>query len=292
MKMTLLLLIFSTTTVFGACEVNLPTNLIVLGIDRGSTSFQMNDCTEMVGSDLHQILTQVEGKISSLQIEEMLLQKGHKNVNIKPRHIRVKQLRSMIREQLTLPPGVQVKSTDGIASPNLTTLNFGDRIELECNPCFYGNGQSIKIIIKSFNGTNRTIMASADFQKMVRAYRLISSVNSFSEIKPHEDLKEVWVEAIPHTDLVTDISIIKFYKSNKSIKSGSLLRHSDLNAINLVRAGLMTEVILENSIIRIKTEGISRGNGALGELVEVFHQQKNKKYLGKVIDLNKVMVEL
>ena len=86
--------------------------------------------------------------------------------------------------------------------------------------------------------------------------------------------------------------MLKFYKLNKPLRPGELLRQSDLNPINLVKAGSKTEVIIENELIKLKTYGISRNNGGVGEFVEVFHPQKNKKYQGKVIDLNKVLVEL
>ena len=85
---------------------------------------------------------------------------------------------------------------------------------------------------------------------------------------------------------------LKFYKTNKPLRTGEILKLSDLNAINLVRAGLKTDVVLENQMVRIKTQGICRSNGTIGELVEVYHAQKNKKYLGRVVDINKVLVEL
>jgi flagella basal body P-ring formation protein FlgA len=94
------------------------------------------------------------------------------------------------------------------------------------------------------------------------------------------------------TDLITDLETLKFFKTNKPLRTGDIIKRSDLNAINLVKAGLKTDVVLENQMIRIKTQGISRGNGAIGDIVEVFHPQKNKKYQGKVIDINKVLVEL
>jgi flagella basal body P-ring formation protein FlgA len=92
--------------------------------------------------------------------------------------------------------------------------------------------------------------------------------------------------------LISDIETLAFYKTNKPLKAGEILKTADLNAINLVKAGLKTEVVLENQMIRIKTQGISRSNGTIGELVEVYHPQKNKKYQGRVVDINKVLVEL
>ena len=127
---------------------------------------------------------------------------------------------------------------------------------------------------------------------MVKAFRVTQPLPSFSDIKDKNVVKEEYVEAIPHTDLITDFESLKFFKTNKPLRTGELIKRSDLNAVNLVKAGLKTEVILENSAIRIKTDGISRNSGSIGEMVEVYHAQKNKKYLGKVIDVNKVLVEL
>ncbi|HXH73719.1 MAG TPA: flagella basal body P-ring formation protein FlgA [Bacteriovoracaceae bacterium] len=280
-----------SSTVF-ACEVTLPYHLIVLGPDSQSSIVKTEGCPAKVETDLREILMSVEGKISAIQIQDMLLQKSNEGVTVTPPSIHVKQLSSLIRDQLQLPAGIHVKSTSGFNYNNIILLSPGDMVEVECASCLFGTAQPLKLSIKGFDGVNRTVMATADFKKMVRAYRFTISVNSFAEIKPRDILREVYVESIPHTDLVTDLEKVKFYKTNKSIKAGELLRLADLNAINLVRAGLKTEVILENTMVRIKTQGISRSNGSLGELVEVFHQEKNKKYLGKVIDLNKVLVEL
>jgi flagella basal body P-ring formation protein FlgA len=126
---------------------------------------------------------------------------------------------------------------------------------------------------------------------MVRAYRVISFHPAFSQIT-ETSLKEEYIESIPHTDLVTNLETLKFFKINKPLNTGDFLRQSDLNALSLVKAGVKTEVIIENELLKLKTSGISRSNGILGEFVEVYHPEKKKKYYGKVIDINKVHVDL
>jgi flagella basal body P-ring formation protein FlgA len=126
---------------------------------------------------------------------------------------------------------------------------------------------------------------------MVKAFRVTAHLPAFSEI-PVSSLKQELIEAIPHTDLFSNPEKLKFFKLNKPIRSGEILRQSDLSALSIVKAGMKTEVIIENTLVKLKTTGICRSNGALGDYVEVFHPQKNKKYLGKVIDINKVLVEL
>ena len=266
--------------------------MVVVGEGSGTAIIKTQECSESIGVDTYTILRDVEGRITSSQLTELLSQRGHKDFTVAPHMLQVMQLRSLVRDQLQLPSGIQVRSTKGVNVPGIVALAPGDRMEVHCSNCLYGSQQPINIVINGFDGVNRTFNATADFRKMVRAYRVTSTVNSFAEILPAETLREEYVETIPHIDLVTDLEILKFFKTNKPIRAGELLKMSDLNPINLVKAGLKTEVILENSMVRIKTQGISRSNGAIGEVVEVFHPQKNKKYQGKVVDINKVLVEL
>lgn len=273
------------------CEVHLPPHIVVLGepvnlIQTGTHTNCQNETLE----EINTTLASVEGKITNLQLAEMMKAKKH-DVLIQPALLQVQHLSNLIREQIMVPSGVQLRSSEAMNAPNYLSLASGDKVQVQCSGCLFGSQQTLNVNIHGFDGTERTLTVRADFKKMVKAYRLVSSQAAFSEINANS-LKEEYIESIPHTDLVTNMDTLKFYKINKPLKAGELLRQSDLNALNLVKAGLKTEVIIENDLIRIKTSGISRSNGTLGEFIEVFHPQKNKKYLGKVIDINKVLVEL
>jgi flagella basal body P-ring formation protein FlgA len=274
-----------------ACEVSLPGLMVVMGEGQSTTFFTQKNCTEANISDLYQLVTTLDGRISSTQLSEMMAARGQVGMQFTPYMIQVNQMKSIMREQMNLPAGIQVKSTRSVNMGNILALAPGDQLSLSCDACLYGSQQVVNIDIKGFDGTQRSLVVSADFSKMVKAYRTLTYLNSFSDLN-EQTLKEEYVEAIPQTDLVSDITQLKFFKTNKPIKNGELLRFSDLNAVNLVKAGLKTDVIIENQMVRIKTSGISRNNGTFGELVEVYHAQKNKKYQGRVIDVNKVLVEL
>lgn len=285
------LFLFLTVQAF-ACEVNLPYQMLVFSTEQsGKNVYQEKNCDSKVSDDLHQIITGLEGRVASFQLKEMMNSRGHQ-IEITPQSVMIQQFRSVIRDQLLLPPGVQVKETRSINSPGILALPAGDKVEVSCIGCLFGTQQSLNVTIVGFDGTRQAMMASADFKKMVKAFRLTAALPSFSSVNDTGILKEEFIETIPHTDLITDVEMLKFYKTNKPLKAGEILKKSDLNAVNLVRAGLKTDVVLENQLVRIKTSGISRGNGTIGELVEVYHPQKNKKYQGRVIDINKVLVEL
>lgn len=287
--LVLITLLFSFTAY--CCEVQLPHHLLIIGDQPNlATTFAHTDCSNEVVQEIGLTIKSLDGKVASYQLQEILKSKNLE-VNVTPNMFQVQHIRNLVREQLMLPSGVQLKSSTAINAQDFVVLSPGDKVEIQCVACLFGSQQPINIQIKGFDGTNKLLTIKADFKKMVKAYRLTSFQPAFSSLSTNF-LREEYIESIPHTDLVTNLDTLRFYKVNKPMRAGDLLRQSDLNALSLVKAGVKTDVIIENSLIRLQTTGISRSNGALGEFVEVFHPQKNKKYQGKVIDINKVLVEL
>jgi hypothetical protein len=288
----LIVLFFIMCSAFAdACEVYLPGHIVILGQTSSfEQSIKHNGCSPEAINDINSTINSVEGKITSFQFSEILKSKNH-DVAIQPSLIQVQHLNHLVREQILIPAGIQMRSSEAINAQNYIVLSPGDRIQVQCIDCLFGHQQALNVKVLGFDGKDKSFTVRADFKKMVKAYRVLGFHPAFSPITA-TSLKEEFVESIPHTDLLTSLHTLRFFKLNKPMRAGELLRQSDLNALNLVRAGTKTEVIIENEHVRLQTEGISRSNGILGELVEVFHPQKNKKYLGKVIDLNKVSVEL
>lgn len=273
------------------CEIQLPGHLLILGDQPNlSNVFVHTECSAEAVQEVGSTLKSLEGKVASYQLSEILKAKSF-DVKISPQMFQVQHIRNIVREQLMLSPGVQLKSSAAMNAQDYIVLNPGDKVEVQCSACLFGSQQPLNVQVRGFDGTNRLLTIKADFKKMVKAYRLTSFQPAFSSLSAHF-LREEYIESIPHTDLVTNLDTLRFFKVNKPLRAGELLRQSDLNALSLVKAGVKTDVIIENSLIKLQTTGISRSNGSLGEFVEVFHPQKNKKYQGKVIDINKVLVEL
>lgn len=286
---SILTLVF--TTFSWSCEIQLPENILIISEKADlAKMITSSECQSNVLTEVSKTLLNSEGKVSYLQLEEIFKSKNM-SVNFRPHLIQIQHLKNLIHEQLALPIGVQMRSSEAVNANNFLALNPGDQVEINCTGCLYGSQQPINVIVHGIDGKKTSLLARADFKKMVKALRVTSFQPAFSEIF-RTSFREDFTEAIPHTDLFSDIDQLKFYKLNKPLRAGDLVRRSDLNPINLVRAGSKTEVVIENKLIKLKTSGISRSNGGIGEFVEVFHPQKNKKYQGRVIDLNKVLVEL
>jgi flagella basal body P-ring formation protein FlgA len=239
---------------------------------------------------INETLNSIEGSVTSFHIQDLLKQKAVK-ARIHPALIKLQHVGSLIREEIKLPTGTQLQNIEIPNGPDFISYSAGDKIVIKCNDCSFGTRQPLAIQKQGADGNTSETQVVAILKKFVKAYRVSSFHPAFAPIET-SSLKEEFVEAVPYTELVEDISTLKFFRTNKPIRSGEILRSADLKAENLVRAGARTEVLIENEMLRLKTTGLSRSNGAWGEFVEVFHQERNKKYQGKVIDLNKVLVEL
>jgi flagella basal body P-ring formation protein FlgA len=286
---TLLLLIHAYPSI--SCEVKLPDHILILSVESYlQKSLTFNNCSKEAQDEFVHNLILVDGKITGSQLTEILKSKNF-DITVSTESIQIQHLKNIIREQLSIPQDIQLKSATSLDLMTHIFLEKGDRIELGCLSCLFNRKQDLNLKIIKSDGRIHLVNVHAEFKKMVLAYRSIVSLNAFSKISS-STLKEEFTEFIPHVDLVSNLETLKFFQLNKPLRAGELLRQSDLTGINLVKAGQKTEVTIENEVIKLKTYGLSRSNGSYGEMVEVFHPQKNKKYQGIVTDFNKVSVEI
>ncbi len=286
-----LVLIFSLTGIAFSCEIHLPSHLVILSkSSRISRSAAHTRCSPEDLKNVEDTLLGIEGKVTNNQLAELLKQKGSK-VLVYPPLIKIQHLISLVREEVKLPTGTTLEGIEVSAEDDFISLSQDDTYQIECQGCSFQSKQPMTLLVQNSMGQPRKTTFVASFKKLIKAYRVTSFHPAFAPIEVSH-LKEELVEAIPYTDLIDDLSSLRFFKTNKPIRPGDLLRSADLRGENLVRAGTRTEVLIENKMLKLKTFGLSRNNGSWGQLVEVFHPERNKKYLGKVIDINKVLVEL
>lgn len=284
-----LIILFSLKA--NSCEVTSPENLLLFDENpKLEDIISAENCRPEEKKEFIQTLVSVDGKISGFQLKEILKNK-HFHILVKNEFIEIQHLKNLIRESLSVPANHLLSSIKSNEEQNFIPLDRFSKIQITCNECRFLSLENLGLVINRPDGTAQSVKIEAQFKKMVKAFKVIGNQQAFTELSKINFVEEL-VEAIPHTDLFNEKDHLNFYKINKPIGNGNLIRLSDLSAIDLVKAGLKTEVIIENEMIKLKTHGISRSNGSLGQLVEVFHPQKNKKYLGKVVGFNKVTVEL
>lgn len=249
-------------------------------------ALKLKNCNETEQEVLRTTLSNLEGNISAFQLEHLL---NLPNFKLNHERLIIKNLNKITRQQLALQENIQVRSTHN--SPSFIDFNSGDRLSIFCNGCLYGAKQNLILTTRSLLGQVKQQNIEVDFITYFKAYRLLTNTSAFSTINP-DQLELIQTEKIPHAELITDTDKLRFYRTNKPLKAGELLKMSDFSANKIIQAGVKSELILENHFVKIKTQGIPRSAASIGEMVEVYHPEKKKKYYGKVIDINKVHVEL
>ncbi|MFY7992726.1 MAG: flagella basal body P-ring formation protein FlgA [Bacteriovoracaceae bacterium] len=289
---TFALIAFSFSSL--ACHIELPERILIIENNNNDLSYQnASDCSLTEKEKLHEILMSTDGKITALQMMRMIQVQADVVLTIAPHLIQIDHLKNIARAQLPLPQSIFVKEIrPAIGMKSLYPMKNGDQIQLTCQDCLYGLNQKLVMTHNEFIGDKIQHLLTINFGKLTKAYKLTQPLQGFAELKNPALYQEDYIEVMPHTELVQDARILKFFKTNKPLKAGVYLRKADLVPMNLVRAGDQTELIFQNAQIEIKTGGIARNNGGHGDSVEVFVPEKKRKYLGKVIDDHKVVVEL
>lgn len=291
MKNLFFLITFIFYKIALGCNVQLPERMLLISDNPEQTNlFDHIECEKETIDSLKETIHSIDGKITNTQLTDLLLSKGYKT-SIQPSLIEVEHLKKIIREKLTTPPNIFIENFDFKNQEGYLSLKNFDQLILSCTPCHFSSQEFINLKILSANGSEVSHKFSADFKKTIKAYRFKKFHHAFSDVDP-SSLEPTTASETPYTEVFHNLEQIMFYKTNKPIKPGELLRVSDLSPINIVRGGSKIDVIIENNLIRIKTNGISRGNGGIGQIVEIFQPDQNKKYQAKVIDFNKVLVEL
>ena len=269
-----------------ACEYTGKDGILVTRKDIKTEELPLNDCSPDEQEIFRNTLTNLEGNISAAQLNEIL---GIKNFKLNQDRLIIKSLDKLSKQQLALKDNIHVVAR--INSPALIDFNSSDSISLFCNGCLFGENQNISLQLKDLLGEVSHKNINVDFKTFFKAYRVLSPVAPFGTITG-DNIEMILTDKIPHTTFLEDPSQLRFYQTNKSLRAGELIKMSDLSPSRIIRAGMKSELVLENKHIKIKTHGIPRSSGAIGDFVEVYHPEKKKKYYGKVIDINKVHVDL
>jgi len=271
-----------------ACQITLSEKLFIP--KKGSIS-GVNFGQHCSSDQTHQIvqqLTTYQGKIKNTYLLKNI-QVAHLAITNGESVTEFIQLEPLVNDQIKNKKLKDIQFENSLIH---SMLKLEDQIYVDCSKCLDSGKNNATLIINKKTGEEIRIPFSVFLEEASTAYQVTSTILAFSNNIDTNSLKEISTGEIPHYSFFTDISNLHFYKNNKQLNPGDFLKKSDLTPINLVRAGFKTEINLENKFVKIKLYGQSKSNGGFGETVEVYQREKNKVYIGKVIDENKVMVKL
>lgn len=289
MKLSFTLVGFLLTLNSLACQVQLPERIVVGGSAKNHCAFAATNC---IAEDLQSLCELVQAQDGMVSIHRLQAAAGERvSLTSTVDQVRIHRISDLIRKKFPVSDGVDMVLAESSAI-DFVGMNASSELELTCHPCLFNGDETLRLQVRQFSGESRGYSFKVKFTALVNAYRAKSTINAFSTALNAQQFEQVRVPQVSYGRYQTDLTKISFYKPNKTIRSGEILRESDLIPLTLVRAGDRVDLYFENDHVRLKSYATSRQNGGMGDKIEVWNQANGKKYRGVITDHNQVVVEL
>jgi flagella basal body P-ring formation protein FlgA len=272
-----------------ACEIELPERFLISENSQGSWTKNDSSCSTKQIEEIYSVLIDQNGNVPTSRIQAAL---GNQiKIFSKNNIVLIENVTHLIRSQFSGLDSASISIHDSFQGP-LIELEAKEQIQVVCHPCQFHGSEHLKFVMKKNDAVTRSFEVNSSISKKVPALRLSQTIPAFSDNISSAFLVPTEMNQGPYTQFFTDVSKLKFYKTNKMIKAGNILKQSDLVPINIVKAGERVEITFENNLIKVKSQALSRQNGGIGDSIEVWNQSNGKKYKGIITDFNKVKVNL
>lgn len=289
MKIAFILTLLFSVSLSWACELSVPPRLLVAGKITGDWSLSKNNCNVQQISEVHALLQDQDGTIPLTRLQAAL------GTSIRlvsaAKEIRIDNVEKLIRNSYSDVGDANITINSPFQGALIELPAIGD-LMLHCHPCQFSGEEVMRLSVRNISELHNEYNFQAKFVRFIDAYQVRQHLPAFTQKLTLEMFEKVKVPAAAYGQYLTDLSRIAFYKTNKSLRKGNVLKVSDLSPLTLVRAGDRVELVFENPHVKVKSQALSRQNGGMGDQIEVWNQANGKKYRGVVVDHNRVVVEL
>lgn len=252
-----------------------------------------SNCTPEISNRISSIISNTEGTIGTDFLKNEV-QKDFSDVtiNFTNKKISLLDFNEAVKDQLL--PGTnlyftQARSLNGINSLGLVE---GEQMRAICDSCQSFGEKNIKIDINNvIANSNRTLWFAS---KIMAKVKVVKAKRNISFQQKNLDAKDFYFEDIltmSPDNALTSLDNIHFYKSNKTILQNAVVSNLDLQAVNLVNYGTPASVTLLHGSISLQKTAMPVRSARFGETIEL-KGPNNKNIAGKVVDYNKVVIEL
>ncbi len=208
--------------------------------------------------------------------------------------VRVYRLEDIIKEKLNLSADRFVTNANIIGNQHILTFDENIHISANCNTCQRNGLQSVELIFRTNEGGIQSHWVQSQIKS--RAIALVASsqvsVTHNSIDRGQFELKEVYSETPENLFYEADLDRIHFYRLNRSLSRGEALSRSHTSPMRLVRQGSPVNISLNKSGISLSGKATAMTSGHIGESVRLRHPQNNRIITGKVVDYNRVVIDL
>lgn len=297
MKYFFSILLFTSFNLHAAeCEIELFSKIYRLNAGQALQARDLvknSTCSPEISNKLASLVSSSEGTVGSDFLKSEL-QKEFSDVQI---HFATKKLslldfNAALRDQLIPDSNLyfsQARSLNGITTLGLAD---GEQMRAVCDSCQSFGEKNIKIDIANVvSNTSRTLWFSSKIMAKVKVVKAKRNISFQQKALDANDFYFEEVMTITPENALTTLDNIGFYKSNKTIVQNAVVSNLDLQAVNLINYGTPVSVTLVSQSISLQKTAMPLRSAHFGEVIEL-KGPNNKNIAGKVVDFNKVVIEL
>ncbi len=251
-----------------------------------------SNCQHDVLAKIAQILSNADGTIGSDFIEQELQKDLNTKIEITSKKISIFDLNDVIKTKLILDPSLEFTDYKFLSSQPTINLSQSENLSVSCENCRSLGEKNIKVdVISPLNGQNKSVWFTAKLNSRIMAVKARKNI-SFQQTNLSADDFVIEETLTTHPEnILTSLDNIHFYRANRLILQNSIVSTMDILPINLVNYGTPVKAVLNSDSIALERVLLPARSARFNEMIEL-NGPNNKKIIGKVIDFNKVVIDL
>lgn len=251
------------------------------------------NCDHLVISKISQLVSNSNGTVSADFLKRELAKDFKISFEITPRKLSLLELNSTLRDQLTNESNLYFMNSKSLNGVKTLGLVEGEQIKASCESCNGFGEKNIKIDISNpLENSSRTLWFST---RIMAKIKVLKAKRSLSFQQKHLESSDFYTDEILTSNpdnVLTSLVNIQFYKANRNILQDAVVSNLDLQPVNIINFGTPVNVTLKNQNINLQRTAMPSRSAVFGEVIELKNPNNNKIIAGKVVDYNKVVIEL
>jgi len=290
-----LTILFSISTWSKPCKIEVhPKNYIISDniAQLSKAIIKKSTCSHAINSEFIRFIITTKGSVSSSQISRIFRTLSEKSVQISPKRITIHKLENYLTERISFSKNWYIRELKSSTRKSVISLKSDENLTIECPNCNYPGSKSIRLVVQNpvhNKSSYHMLNAKLQIKTMALVLRGIIQVDNQPLSKLMFKKKQVFVDN--PANIFTNLNALHFYKVNKPI-NGTALLLSDLTSVSLVKAGTPTKIYLKTGSISLSSMATPMRSGKFGDIIQLRSISNKKIIVGKVIDYNKVAIEL
>lgn len=262
--------------------------LIVNKSDNYSKLVKSSDCNDETLRRFVNFAKAAQGTVSAHSFSQ-----SFPGVTLEPSRVKFLTLEDQLSLRSILPNDGRVIEASRISGDGFISMSHDQRLDIECPTCSRAGESSVRVNIKdNFGAIQKTHWFKVTIGVPTQAFVATQTHKAgLLALDPKGFEMKTIFSAKPH-QIVSSSTPLQFYKIARNLSAGEILETSNISPLQLVKPGVEAQVTVTDKNVTINGTATPLSYGVWGETIKLKNTRSSRIIMGKVVDHNKIVVEL